>query len=372
VISQFYHVYDKRLVKHTGQIKGGSDMCKKMKKSTACLLIVAALAVWCFGSISSAEAKDKLLIGFAHVSMSAPYYVAMQKTAEEVAKEENVDLVWYNAEDDVLKQVRQVMSMIGKGIDGLLINPVTPQGVKRPIKNCVEENIPVVAIDRQLYGDYIAYVGIDQWQAGYLVGEYIVKQVFPDKKNIRWVELQGSPGGPAAIGRGGGFNQAIDQMGGGRFELFYYDRGYYDRTKGMQIMEDAIVKAKGQGVSIDLVFGHNDSMVLGARESLKRAGISDVILCGVDAQKEAVKLIIDGDKPKYVATLVNWSTDITRIGLKTLIENIRTKNVPTYTSTSELSAYSKQISDPTKYIKTGTFLINEGNAKEYYNPNAVF
>ena len=347
-------------------------MCKKMTKLPICLFILATLTVWCVWSTPPAEAKDKLTIGFAHVSMAAPYYVAMQKTAEEVAKEEDVELIWYNAEDDELKQVRQVMSMIGKKIDGLLINPVTPQGIKRAIKSCVDEKIPVVAIDRQLYGDYIAYVGIDQWQAGNLVGEYIVKQIFPDKKPVRWVELQGSPGGPAAIGRGGGFNQAIDELGDGRFELFYYDRGYYDRTKGMQIMEDAIVKAKGQGVSIDLVFGHNDSMVLGAREALKRAGISDVILCGVDAQKEAVKLIIDGDKPQYVATLVNWSTDITRIGLKTLIENIRTKSVPSYTSPDELSAYSKQISDPTKYIKTGTFLINADNAKENYNPNAVF
>ncbi len=347
-------------------------MDRKMMKSTVYFLIVAVMAVWCVWSTPAAQAEDKLMIGFAHVSMTAPYYVAMQKTAEEVAKEEDIELVWYNAEDDELKQVRQVMSMIGKGINGLLINPVTPQGIKRAIKSCVDENIPVVAIDRQLYGDYVAYVGIDQWQAGYLVGEYIVKKIFPDKKKVTWVELQGSPGGPAAIGRGGGFNQAIDQMGGGRFELFYYDRGYYDRTKGMQIMEDAIVKAKGQGVSIDLVFGHNDSMVLGARESLKRAGIKDVILCGVDAQKEAVKLIIDGDQPKYVATLVNWSTDITRIGLKTLIEYIRTKNVPKYTSPDELSPYSKQISDPTKYIKTGTVLIHEGNAKESYNPNAVF
>lgn len=347
-------------------------MLSRMAKSTVCLLVLAVLAAWGIGSSPSAEAKDKLVIGFAHVNMNAPYYVAMQKTAEEVAKEEDVELVWYNAEDDELKQVRQVMSMIGKGIDGLLINPVTPQGVKRAIKACVDEKIPVVAIDRQLYGDYIAYVGIDQWQAGYLVGEYIVKKIFPDKEKVVWVELQGSPGGPAAIGRGGGFNQAIDQMGGGRFELFYYDRGYYDRTKGMQIMEDAIVKAKGQGVAIDLVFGHNDSMVLGAREALIRADIKNVILCGVDAQKEAVKLIIDGDQPKYVATIVNWSTDITRIGLKTLIEYIRTKNIPEYTSTDELTAYSKQISDPTKYIKTGTVLVNEGNAKEYYNPNAVF
>ena len=137
-------------------------MCKKMTKLTICLFIVAALTVWCIWSTSPAEAKDKLTIGFAHVSMAAPYYVAMQKTAEEVAKEEDVDLIWYNAEDDELKQVRQVLSMIGKGIDGLLINPVTPQGIKRAIKSCVDEKIPVVAIDRQLYGDYIAYVGIEQ------------------------------------------------------------------------------------------------------------------------------------------------------------------------------------------------------------------
>ena len=347
-------------------------MYNRINRSFVCVLIVMILSGWIICSSSVASEKKELTIGFAHVNMNAPYYVAMQNEAEKVAKEENVNLIWYNCEDDVNKQVRQVMSMIGKGIDGLLINPVTPQGVKRAITACVEEKIPVVAIDRQLYGDYIAYVGIDQWQAGNLVGEYIVNKIFPDKEKVTWVELQGSPGGPAAIGRGGGFHQAIDDLGKGRFELFYYDRGYYDRTKGMQIMEDAIVKAQGKGVKIDLVFGHNDSMVLGAREALIRAGIKDVILCGVDAQKEAVKLIIDGDQPKYVATLVNWSNDITRIGMKALIKHIRTGDVPDYTSPSDLTAYSKQISDPTKYIKTGTFLIYDGNAKENYDPNAVF
>lgn len=114
--------------------------------------------------------------------MAAPYYVAMQKTAEEVAKEEDVELIWYNAEDDELKQVRQVMSMIGKKIDGLLINPVTPQGIKRAIKSCVDEKIPVVAIDRQLYGDYIAYVGIDQWQAGNLVANTLSRRFFQIKR----------------------------------------------------------------------------------------------------------------------------------------------------------------------------------------------
>jgi len=344
-----------------------------LRKKLFVMIVVAVItASLCILATPGMGAENKLKIGFAHVNMNAPYYIAMQETAEAVAKEENVDLVSYNCEDDLSKQIRQIMSMVGMGIDGLLINPVTPEGPRTAIEACVKEGIPIVAIDRQLYGDYIAYVGIDQWYSGYILGKYIVEKVFPDKENVVWVELQGSPGCPAGIGRGGGFHQAINELGKGRFTRFYYDRGYYDSSQGMKIMEDAIIKAKGAGVKIDLVYGHNDAMALGAREALKKAGMMDVALCGVDAQKEAIYLITSKDKPQYVATIVNWSTDITRIGLKALIDNIREGKTPTFTPQEELSPYSAQISDPTRYIKTGTFLIYEGNANEYYNPKAIF
>lgn len=336
------------------------------------LIMAMVILLICSILVNPIGAEKKLKIGFAHVNMNCPYYVAMQRIAEEVAKEENVDLIWYNSEDDELKQVQQVMTMIAQGIDGLLINPVTPEGIKKAIKQCVEKGIPVVAIDRQLYGDYIAYVGIDQWQSGYILGKYIVEGIFPEKEHVVWVELEGSPGCPAAIGRGGGFHQALDELGGGRFELFYHDRGYYDGTKGMEIMEDAIVKSKGAGVHLDMVYGHNDAMALGGREALKIAGMTDVVVCGVDAQKEAIYLITTGEEPAYVGTIVNWSTDITRIGMKSLIDYIREKKTPPFTAEEELTDYSKKISDPTKYIKTGTFLIYKDNAKEYYDPNALF
>jgi ribose transport system substrate-binding protein len=340
------------------------------------LKIVISLAIvvisLCILATPVFGAQDTIKIGFAHVNMNAPYYIAMKETAEIVAEEENVELIMYNCEDDLSKQIRQIMSMISMGIDGLLINPVTTDGPRTAIEACVEEGIPVVAIDRQLYGDYIAYVGIDQWYAGLNLGKYIVEEIFPDKENVVWVELQGSPGCPAGIGRGGGFHQAIEELGNGRFSRLYNDRGYYDSSMGMQIMEDAIVKAKGAGVTIDLVFGHNDAMALGAREALIKAGMTDVILCGIDGQKEALHLIESKDKPTYVGTVINWSTDITRIGMKSLIDNIREGKTPDFTPIEELSAYSIQISDPTKYIKTGTNLIYEGNVMEYYDPDSIF
>jgi len=191
-----------------------------LRKNLLVMTVVAVItASWCMWATPGIGAQKKLKIGFAHVNMNAPYYIAMLETAKAVAKEENVDLAWYNSEDDVSKQIRQVMSMIAMGIDGLLINPVTPEGPRTAIEACVKEGIPVVAIDRQLYGDYIAYVGIDQWQSGYILGKYIVEKIFPDKKNVIWVELQGSPGCPAAIGRGGGFHQAINELGKGIYSF---------------------------------------------------------------------------------------------------------------------------------------------------------
>ncbi|MEM2002525.1 MAG: hypothetical protein QXT77_07780 [Candidatus Methanomethylicaceae archaeon] len=86
------------------------------------VLILGILAVSLFCGV--VEAKQ-LKIGFAHVALNCPYYLAMKATAEEKAKQYGVELVLLNAENEIEKQIKDVETLLLQGIDALIVNPVT-------------------------------------------------------------------------------------------------------------------------------------------------------------------------------------------------------------------------------------------------------
>lgn len=308
-------------------------------------------------------------IGFAHVSLAAPYYVAMQKTAQTVAAQNNVNLTIDVADMDPSKQNSQIDSMLASGIDGLLINPVTTLSPKPEIVKCYDAGIPVGAIDRQLFGDYLVYSGIDQYQAGYVAGQYMATQVFPKGASI--VELTGDPGDPATIGRGQGFHDGVTKFAPGKFDFLAQYEADYSQSLGHDRAKDAI---SGFGNKIQAFWAHNDAMNLGAIQAVQEAGMTGITFAGVDSQKEALQLIQQGKQSwgQYACTVTNPPVDITKGALTALINFIRNGASPTYTDPAKLSSFVSLLSDPTKYILVGTQLVNPGNVSQYYDPNALF
>jgi len=125
----------------------------------------------------------------------------------------------------------------------------------------------VVAIDRNLYGDYLAYVGIDQWKAGELQGEFFATKVLPNGGNIALII--GDPGCPASIGRGNGMKNILESgQNVGKYKFLGTYKASYNMMLGMQKMEEAIAAF---GKQINLVYCANDAMALGALEALRQA-----------------------------------------------------------------------------------------------------
>ncbi len=133
-------------------------------KNKVLLALVILLAVT---ALVGAQGK-KILLGFSHVAMNCPYYLAMDKAAKDTATARGAEIIVLNADLDISKQISDVESLLVKGVKGLIINSVTEYGTMPIIKKVKAMGIPVVAIDRPLYGDYMAYVGINQWKAGEL------------------------------------------------------------------------------------------------------------------------------------------------------------------------------------------------------------
>ncbi|MEN6382346.1 MAG: substrate-binding domain-containing protein, partial [Rectinema sp.] len=303
------------------------------------LLIVVVLA----------SAQSKPLIGFSHVSMNNPYYLSKEKAAKETAAARGADIIVLNAEEDISKQISDIESLLVKGVKGLIVNSTTEYGTMPVIKKAKAMGIPVVAIDRLLYGDYLAYVGIDQWKAGELQGEYITKKLLPKGGNI--VMIIGDPGDSASIGRGNGMLSILEKPENkGKYNILGTYKASYNQMLGMQKMEEAIASF---GNKIDLVYCANDSMALGAEAALANAKMDKVMICGIDGQKEAYAEILKGGP--YKSTVINNSWEITQKAVNILMDYI-----------------TKKIEPEDKQVITGTILVTADNVKTYYNKDSVF
>ena len=297
-------------------------------------LCVVALAILVFAGMAFAggagekeKEGGKILLGFSHVAMNCPYYLAMDKAAKDTAAARGVEIIVLNAEEDISKQIADIESLLVKGIDGLIVNSTTEYGTMPVIKKTKSMGIPVVAIDRNLYGDYLAYVGIDQWKAGELQGEFISKELLPEGGNI--VMIIGDPGCPASIGRGNGMLNILEQSGKTYKVLATY-KASYNQMLGMQKMEEAMAAF---GDKIDLV--------------------SDVMVCGIDGQKEAYEEIKKGGQ--YKSTVINNSWDITQIAVNLLVDYLEKGKEP-----------------EERDVITGTILVSAENVGKYFDPNSIF
>ncbi len=300
-------------------------------------------------SLSTSLLADNLSIGFAHADLNNPYYLAMEKMAYTQAAARGVKMTVLNAGNDQITQNKQIDALLDMDINGLIVNSVNEYGSMVAIKKARSRGIPVVAIDRPLYGDYLAYVGIDQWRAGELQGEYIVKHLLPKGGNI--VMLLGIPGEPATIGRESGMLNVIQHpKQAGKYNILGSYRADYCLEVGYQKMQEAITTF---GSKIDLVYGLNDAMALGALKALREAGLAKVMIVGIDGQKEAYDEIAKGGQ--YKATVINNPAEVTRKAVDLLVNHIKSGKPPASTS-----------------VITGTILVNKDNVAKHQNPNALF
>ena len=306
--------------------------------------LAASLVLLCTGLVA-----EDFSIGFAHADLNNGYYRAMDKTVRSQALKRGVDVMVHNADNNSVLQNQQINALIDQGVKGLLIDSVSEYATMPAIKRAVRQGIAVVAIDRPLYGDYLAYVGIDQWRAGELQGEYIAQHLLPDGGNI--VMLLGIPGEAATIGRESGMLNVIQHPRlAGKFKILARYRADYSMSLGYQKMKLAI---EAFGNKIDLVYGLNDAMALGALKALREAGLTRVMVTGIDGQKEAYAEIAHGGQ--YKSTVINNPTEITRLAVDLLVDHLRTGQIP-----------------KSRDVMTGTVLVSPENVGQYLDAAASF
>ena len=169
-----------------------------MKRGLAILLTLAlCLTLTACGGTSAQETSEEqetsgskgastLTFALLPKTLSNPYFVAMKEFAEAAAAELSNDKYTIEIvssapplEDGVNEQITMFESYLESGVDGVLIVPCGTAEVVDTIKKANEKDVPVICLDTNADegAEVAAFIGTNNYDGGYLAGEWTVKNV---------------------------------------------------------------------------------------------------------------------------------------------------------------------------------------------------
>jgi ribose transport system substrate-binding protein len=264
-----------------------------VKTVCALLALLAATPAW---------ARD-FNVGVLYWSMNIPGQVAMRQGLEaeaarinERARQEGKPGVLLTArvagdgESGIENQIRQMRELIALGVDMLIVQPADNAALSGPLKEANKAGIPVVAYDQYISGGTLAaYRTSDNYQAGFLGGEYIASRL-PAGREMR-LALVEYPHVSSTVERVNGFLDALGQMKRPYRVLKTYSA--VEPVGGRKAAGEILKDFPGQG-SIDVIFTVNDGGGLAVVEGLAAAGRTEIMVATVDGDPASVENIRGG------------------------------------------------------------------------------
>jgi LacI family transcriptional regulator len=114
-----------------------------------------------------------IFIGVMLADAREDYYIEMIKALESVAADFGVSIIFCDSEVDPEKEEKNIAFLLDRDVSGILIAPVEADNVPDILRKI---DIPVVLIDRQFNSHNFLFVGINNFQSGYLGTEYLINK----------------------------------------------------------------------------------------------------------------------------------------------------------------------------------------------------
>ena len=226
------------------------------------------LAFMLLGLLTSCTNENKkYVIGVSQCSDDSWRTKLQQELEFSTYFNDEAKLVFCSANDDVKKQCEQIDSLVDIGVDLLIVSPIQLDPLSATIHRATEKKIPVILFDRKSgVADYTAYMGADNYKIGKMMGEYAATLLNGEGQIV---EIGGEHGSSPAIERHNGFNDALKAYP--KIRVVGYAEGNWKEKSGEKTMRKILdsLERVNPDFKIDLVYGGNDRMAVGARDAVE-------------------------------------------------------------------------------------------------------
>lgn len=211
-----------------------------------------------------------------------------------------IDVVNYDGEFSVEKQLRDLEEIATQQWDFVAIHPAAVNAYLDPVRALIDRGIPVIDMDTRLADDLVGlgvvtFLEPDNLWMGEQVTQAIIEAV--QSQSFEIVHTQGQLTHTGAQGRARGFHKVIERYPGIR--VVDETPGNWDTDETSTIWDDLLERYP----NVRAGFCHNDDMALAALRSVRKAGkLDQVIIGGVDGMQPACAAVERGE---LVATAIN-------------------------------------------------------------------
>ncbi len=261
------------------------------------LLAAFALACALFSAAcGSGNGKKQLLVAFSQANNAEPYRAMQNALMQKLwAQYPDVKLVISDAQQDNSKQVAQVETFIRQKPNLLIVAPNERAALTAVMGQAIDAGIPVICLERDiLQPNYTTYVHSDNVAIGRMAGQFIVdyltKKYGQPKGKI--VAMRGLLGVEGEINRDKGAREIFQKYP--QVQIVADPVADWIQAKAKDRMTE-VLRAQPQ---IDVVYGHNDPMAVGAYLAARELNRDkEMIFVGVDGlggPAGGIKKVIDG------------------------------------------------------------------------------
>ncbi|MEO7142751.1 MAG: substrate-binding domain-containing protein [Bryobacteraceae bacterium] len=250
----------------------------------------------CGGSSKTAGGKKQYFVAFSQCNNAEPYRAAQNALMTKLfAASGDVKLVIDDAQQDNSKQIAQVETFIRQKPDLLIVAPNERAALTAVMGEAAGAGIPVICLERDiLQPNYTTYVHSDNVEigrmAGQFIADYLTKKYGTAKGNV--VEMRGLLGVEGEISRESGAQEIFKKYPGIKILASPVADWLQSRAK------DRMTEVLRVQPKIDVVYGHNDPMAIGAYLAAKELGREkQMIFVGVDGlggPAGGIKKVMDG------------------------------------------------------------------------------
>ncbi len=290
---------------------------------------------------TGAAGDDAVSVSLIVKTTTNPFFIAMQKGAQEAADKLGVDLTLAAGKEDGDEdtQIQAIENAISKGDDGILITPNGP-GVEDALKKARDAGLYVIALDSPpADADSVDITfATDNYLAGQKIGQWAAAKLHGEKATIALLDVFDDKVVPVDVQRDQGF---LDGMGidladpeklgdekktgsysGGDYEIVGNEATGGAEDGGRTAAETLLSK----NPDINVVYTINEPAAYGAYEAFKAAGATDdLIVVSVDGGCAGVDAVKDG---RIGATSQQYPLRMADLGINAIFDLVTKDKTP--------------------------------------------
>lgn len=266
---------------------------------------------------NGSKSKGRIALVMSHMSNSFTTTVA--KAAQEQGKELGYEVVVFDAKQDAGTQVSQIEQAVSQGYAGILVEPVSTDGVVPGLIAANDGGVPIATIVQQASDQSLAatFIGGDEVKAGALQMQQAVDAIGGEGKIA---VLYGPLGSDAQLARKKGYDEVLTKNPG--ITIAFEQSGNWVTAEALNLVENWL----STGTDLKAVVAQNDGMAVGAVQAIENAGkTGQILVFGIDATEDGVAAIKAGT---LVGSVSQDTPGIGRLGVETIIKIIDGEKVP--------------------------------------------